>query len=163
MKMTPTKDKQLKPIFHVVELIGAGYVSYVAPDLLKLQLGEMLRKAITHISPTGEASQRALLTFFIDRGYLELCQAQNEKVTNLIQIMDGMGVKYLGTIKDSKSFPFQIVNLNDPSMPVVNGRPSIQGYGTRTSFLARSGSGDVISTVMIQGARKYVVLELLQT
>ncbi len=36
MKMTPTKDKKLKPVIHVMVLIGDGYVSYVTPDLLHL-------------------------------------------------------------------------------------------------------------------------------
>ena len=51
MKQTPTKDKKLKPVHHVMALIGAGYVCYVAPDLLKMKLGEMLKKAINHVLP----------------------------------------------------------------------------------------------------------------
>ena len=73
-------------------------------------------------------------------------------MTNLIQIMKSMKVKYLGTIKDSNCFPFHIVELNENSSTVINGRPVVQGYGTRTSFTARSG--DTTATVMRHGAGK---------
>ena len=66
--------------------------------------------------------------------------------------MEALGVKFLGTIKDSKSFPFQIVDLNDSPNTVSNGRPVVQGYGTRTSFTARSG--DKVASVMRHGAGK---------
>ena len=160
MKMTPTKDKKLKPVFHVMALIGAGYISYVTPDLLHLKLRDMMKKAIKHVTPAGQASLRASLAFFINRGYLELFQAQGVKITNLIQLMEALGVKFLGTIKDSKSFPFQIVDLNDSPNTVSNGRPVVQGYGTRTSFTARSG--DKVASVMRHGAGK-VQLEQPQT
>ena len=152
MKMTPTKDKKLKPVFHVMAVIGAGYVCWVAPDILKLKLGDMLNKAILHVSPTGQQSQRASLAFFIDRGYLELARAQGVNITNLIQIMESLGVKFLGTIKDSKSFPFQIVDLNESSNTVVNNRTSIQGYVTRSSYTAQLGTKT--ASVMRHGAGK---------
>ena len=152
MKMTPTKDKKLKPVFHVVALIGARYVTYVAPDLLNLKLGKMLETVINHLSPTAQASLRASLAFFIDRGYLELCQAQGVNMTNLVQVMEAMGVKYLGTIKNSKSFPFEIVDLNESRATTINGRPIIQAYGTRTSFTARLG-GTTASVMRHGGGR----------
>ena len=141
MKMTPTKDKKLKPVFHVMALIGAGFICHVQPDTLQLKLSEMLIKAIKHVSPSDQAAQRASLAFFIDRGYLELCAAQDIKITNLIQIMESMGVKFLGTCKDTQAFPFKIVDLNEsPSTTVENGKPIVQGYGTRTSFKCRTGN-----------------------
>ena len=151
MKMTPTKDKKLKPVFHVMALIGAGFISYIHPDTRNLKLGEMLTTAIKHVAPSEH--QLPTLAFFIDRGYLELCQAQSVKITNLIQIMELHGVKFLGTSKDSESFPFKIVDLNDSSSTtVVNGRPIIQGYGTRTSFTAKSDNKTAV--VMKHGGGK---------
>ena len=81
MKMTPTKDKKLKPVFHVMAVIGAGYITYVTPDLVGLKLSEMLKKAIEHVSPNDQKALRATMALFIiDRGYLELCQAQGVEV-----------------------------------------------------------------------------------
>ena len=34
MRMTPTKEKNLKPVFQVIAVIGAGYISWVHPDIL---------------------------------------------------------------------------------------------------------------------------------
>ena len=130
MKQTPTKDKKLKPVHHVMALIGAGCVCYVAPDQLKLKLSEMLKKAIDHVSPHGQESQRSSLAFFIDRGYLELARAQGLDMTNLIQIMESMGIKYLGIIKNTPSFPFLIVDLNENPSTVINNKPVVQAYGT---------------------------------
>ena len=53
MRQTPTKDKKLKPVNHGMALIGDGYVCYVAPDLLKMKLGEMMEKSINHVPPHG--------------------------------------------------------------------------------------------------------------
>ena len=53
MRETPTKDKKLKPVNHGMALIGDGYVCYVAPDLLKMKLGEMMEKSINHVPPHG--------------------------------------------------------------------------------------------------------------
>ena len=75
---------------------------------------------------------------------------QQQDVRNLIQIMEGLGVKYLGTMKDSKAFPFSIVDLNELKVAVENNRPIVQGYGTRTSFTARKGN--TTATVMRHGA-----------
>ena len=74
------------------------------------------------------------------------------KITNLVQIMELMGIKFLGTVKDCKSFLFQIINVNDSGDTVLNGCPVIQGYGTRTSFKSRSGSK--IASVMRHGTGK---------
>ncbi len=141
MKLTPTKDKKLKPVFHVMALIGAGYIMHISPDKYLVKLVDMLEKAIKHVSPSGIAAERATIAFFIDRGYLELAQNQGVNVTNLIQLMEKMGVKYLGTVKDSPSFPFQIVDLKDESSKTEsNSKPILQAYGGRTSYKAQSGN-----------------------
>ena len=109
-------------------------------------------RTINHVSPTGQESQRAQLAFFIDRGYLELAQIQGVKMSNLIQVMESMGVKFLGTIKESKSFPFQIVDLKESNAAVVNGRPVLQAYGDRSSYTARSSNK--VASVLRHGSGK---------
>eukprot|EP00984_Skeletonema_dohrnii_P032459 scaffold26691_cov108-Skeletonema_dohrnii-CCMP3373.AAC.1 len=152
MKLTPTKDKKLKPVFHVMALIGAGYICWTEPDVLQLRLVDMLEKAIKHVAPTNSPSQRASLAFFINRGYLQLAEKQGVEITNLIQLMEKMGVKYLGTIKDSPSFPFMIVDRNEKDVKVVGRKAVIQAYGTRTSVAAKRGG--TTAKVMTHGMGK---------
>ena len=45
-KMTPTKDKKLKPVIHIAATIGSGHICHLTPDELNLKLGEMLKKTI---------------------------------------------------------------------------------------------------------------------
>ena len=129
MKWTPMKDKKFKPVFHAMAVVGAGYIAHVMPDILKLKLADMLRSTINHVSPTRQESQCAQLAFFIDRGYLELAQILGVKILNSIQVMESMRVKFLVMIKESKLFPFQIVDLKESNVAMVNGRPVVQVYG----------------------------------
>ena len=70
---------------------------------------EMLKDVITALCSQGNAALRANLTFFIACGYLEIAKNQNkDNVTNLIQLMLRMGVKFLGTLKNTDAFPFKI-------------------------------------------------------
>ena len=58
----------------------------------------MLKNAISSLCPQENSALRANLTFFIDRGYLEISKNQNkDNVTNLVQLMLRMGDKFLGT------------------------------------------------------------------
>ena len=106
MRRTPTKDKKLKPVFHLQATIASGYITMMIPDTLKLQMKDMIKQMIDHLVPDGPGSEalRAALVFFIDRGYLEIAKYQEGEVKNLIQIMKSMGVKFLGTIKDPSEF-----------------------------------------------------------
>ena len=81
MRRTPTKDKKLKPVMHLIAVIGSGCICYMAPDLMNLKLSDMLRDAIKHLIPDSEPSIRSLLTLFIDRGYLELALRQLVKIS----------------------------------------------------------------------------------
>ena len=106
MRRTPTKDKKLKPVFHLQATIASGYITMMIPDTLKLQMKDMIKQMIDHLVPDGPGSEalRAALVIFIDRGYLEITKYQEGEVKNLIQIMKSMGVKFLGTIKDPSEF-----------------------------------------------------------
>ena len=47
-------------------------------------------------------------------------------LTLVILIMEKMGVKFLGIVKDSKLFPVKIVELNETSSTIIDdGRPNI--------------------------------------
>ena len=152
MRMQPTKEKKLKPVFHLMAVIGAGYICWMGPDMQGMSLGDMLKRAINHVCPSRQAAVRAMLDLFIDRGYLELAKAQGLDPTNLIQIMEGEGVKFLGTMKDSLSFAFQIVDVNNTGERVVNNRPVVQAWGIRTNFVAHSGK--IQASVMRHGANR---------
>jgi len=89
---------------------------------------------------------------FIDRGYLELAKGQCVHPTNLIQIMTKNGVKFLDTIKESKSFPFQVVDVNESDTHVLNKCPIIQAYGTRSYWVTRSG--DIQASALRHGLGK---------
>ena len=143
--MTSTKDKKLKPAFHLMATIGSGHICYMNPEKLQLKLCEMLRSAILHVSPSGQPSHRALFAFFIDCGYMKLVKHQEVKVTNLIQIMKEMRVKFLGTVKNGASFPFVILERNENGRTVHNKRLLVQSFGMRTLFIARqTRAGDTI-------------------
>ena len=128
MRRTPTKDKKLKPVNHLQATTAGGYITMMIPDTLNLQMKDMLKESIDHLVPPGPGSEavRSALVFFIDRGYLEIAKYQEGEVKNLIQIMSSMGIKFLGTIKDSASFPFEVVDIKTDEETVRNGRPVVQ-------------------------------------
>lgn len=45
-KMTPTKDKKLKPVIHIAATTGSGHICHLTLDELNLKLGEMMKKTI---------------------------------------------------------------------------------------------------------------------
>ena len=71
-----------------------------------MKLGEMLKEVIRSVLPSDQPVLRAQHSFFIDQGYLEIAKVQKNQVTNVIQIMEEMNVKFLETIKNNSSFPF---------------------------------------------------------
>ena len=154
MRRTPTKDKKLKPVFHLQATIASGYITMMIPDTLKLQMKDMIKQMIEHLVPDGPGSEalRASLVFFIDRGYLEIAKYQDGEVKNLIQIMKSMGVKFLGTIKDSSEFPFEVVDIKTDDETVRNGRPVVQAFGSRVEH--RAVKDGVVAGVMRNGGGK---------
>mmetsp|Transcript_56501 Transcript_56501/g.120008 ORF Transcript_56501/g.120008 Transcript_56501/m.120008 type:complete len:178 (+) Transcript_56501:1161-1694(+) len=96
----------------------------------------MLKRTIEQLIPNLE--HRPTHAFFIDRGYLQLAQEQDVDVSNIIQILRDMGVKFLGTIKDSFKYPFYFVEVNEEGKTAVNNRAVVQTYGMRDVFAAIS-------------------------
>ncbi|EJK70714.1 hypothetical protein THAOC_07905, partial [Thalassiosira oceanica] len=147
---TPTKDKKLKPVIHITATTGSGHICHLTPDKLGLKLADMLKTTIEVLCPNEQLRQE--LTFFIDRGYMELAKAQKVKVTNLIQVMETLKVKFLGTVKESASFPFYHVDVNEDGMKERGSRMVTQMYGQRSTFIAKKGS--IQASSMRQGGGK---------
>ena len=74
-KRTPTKEKKLKPVFHVAAATGSCQIIHICPDTIGLKLADMLSNMIQELIPNPE--HRPLHAFVIDRGYLELAKEQN--------------------------------------------------------------------------------------
>ena len=136
MKRTPTKAKKLQPVMHITCTTGSSHICHITPDVLDLKLADMLRQTIKELIP--EEAMRPTHGFFIDRGYLELAKEQEVEVTNLIQMMREMGVKFLGTVKESLKFPYYFVEVNGDGKTVKNDRLVVQLYGMRHVWRATS-------------------------
>ena len=141
-RMMTTKDKKQKPVFHRMASVSTACLIWINPENIGMRQCEMLKEAITSICPQGNPAIRANLTFFIDRGYLEISHNQNkDNVTNLIQLMLRMGVKFVGTLKNTEAFPFQIEDVNVKRDTNINNKVVVQCYGTRSSFECRTRAG----------------------
>ena len=105
MRMTPTKDKKLKPVVHVACAVGTGFIVSLIPDTHDLTLADMMNQVITTLSEGQTASSKALMCFLLDRGYLQLAAPQeDDSMTNLIQIISSHGAKFHGTVKKTVWF-----------------------------------------------------------
>ena len=134
----PTKDNKLNPVFRVMATVGTGFIWWFAPEKIGMQLRDIMHNTIIDICPSFQTALRASLAFFIDRGYLDLDKHQMGTVTNLIQIIQQHGVKFLGTINNSNAFPFEFVEVNENVKQVNNGKYVVQTFGTRTNLVSRS-------------------------
>ena len=114
--------------------VGCGFIIQLFPDKIGGSLSVIMRSAIANLSPSQEVSSRSNLVFFIDRGYLAIAKKQVGEITNLVQIMVQEGVKFLGTVRNTKSFPFELVSDGLGDNRVCNGRVIAQMSGNRTSF-----------------------------
>ena len=77
-------------------LSSYGYfIVCMYPNKLITRLNVMLREAVNAVVPSGQPSIRSTLTMFLDRGYFEISKQQTgENVTNLIQLLDRLGVRF---------------------------------------------------------------------
>lgn len=162
LRMTPTKDKKLKPVVHVMASIGSGNILWMCPDKNGLKMSAMLRAAIAHMFPQGQELNRHLFALFIDRGYMEFAKLQNMNVTNLVQILRELKVKFLSTMKNTAHFPFQVIERNEDGKTVQRKRLIVQQYGMRTNFIATQtqSNSHVQASVMRHGKGKARVARL---
>ena len=164
-RVTVAADKKPKPVMHTLACVGCGNIISLYPDKIGMKLSDMLRAAMNHLFISGENSLRSLFAMFIDRGYMELAKHQKISVTNLVQILQELNIKFLSTVKDSGSFPFEIVERIDDGNTVRNKRLLVQKYGMRTSFHARRvrNKQNIQASVMRHGKGKNRVARIATT
>ena len=76
---------------------------------------------------------------FLDRGYFEISKPQTgENITNLIQLLNRLGVRFLGTVKDTNALPFLVQDKNTTGKRIINNKAITQSYGMRTRFSCTS-------------------------
>ena len=110
----------------------------------------MLKSVIQQLMPTDQPAMRAQLCLFIDLGCCEIAKVQNNQVTNLIEIMEEMNVKFQGTTKKRNAFPFQFVEVNMDGKCTVKGKVVAQTYGMRTNFVATTKSNCLIQASVLR-------------
>ena len=71
-RMMTTKEKKQKPVIHCMASVSTACLLWINPENIGMKQSEMLKAAITALCPQGDSAARANLTFFIDRGYLEI-------------------------------------------------------------------------------------------
>ncbi len=64
-------------------------------------MAKVLQDSITCMSTIGQVSLWALVCYFIDCVYIEMTKYQEEDVSNLIQNMGSLGMKWMGTTKNT--------------------------------------------------------------
>eukprot|EP00804_Cyclotella_cryptica_P030262 CCRYP_017123-RA/>CCRYP_017123-RA protein AED:0.36 eAED:0.43 QI:0/0/0/1/0/0.5/2/0/182 len=125
-------------------------ICVLKPEVIHRRLGDILKSVIQQLMRIDQPAILAQLCLFIDWGYLEIAKAQNNQVTNLIQIMEEMNVKFLGTVKNNNAFPFQSVEVNMDGKQIVNGKVVAQTYGMRTNFMATTKSNRPIQASVLR-------------
>ena len=98
----------------------------------------MLREAVNAVVPSGQPSIWSTLTMFLDRGYFEISKPQTgENITNLIQLLNRLGVRFLGTVKDTNALPFLVQDKNTTddkkrkTIPTENNEKYVAGITER--------------------------------
>ena len=138
-RLVPTKDMKLKPVFHLMASVACGFIVWMYPNKLITRNNVMLREAVNAVVPSGQPAIRSTLTMFLDRGYFEISKPQTgEHITNLIQLLNRLGVRFLGTVKDTNALPFLVQDKNTTGKRMINNKAVTQSYGIRTRFSCTS-------------------------
>ena len=83
MWMMTITDQKHKPVIHCMTSVSTGMTLWIFPEKIRMKRNDMFWSATNSIPPSGNESLRANLTFFIDRGYLEITRYQNvDNVSN---------------------------------------------------------------------------------
>lgn len=158
MRTTPTKDKKLKPVIHVMATVGSGFVVFFYADTIFRTQISMMTAAIDALKDANVLLQQVV--FFLDRGYLQLSKEQRQTfVTNLVQYLTDHEAMFCGTIKNTPAFPFIIddnamCHTNDQKARVRSKKAVLQKYGMRTSFTAKKGRANLKVVVARHGLGK---------
>ena len=110
--------------------VSTGWLIWLYPQKMIFHLSDMMKNAIDTVLPSGQAAMRSQLVLFLDRGYLEISKAQNsDNITNLIQLMMRLGVRFVGTVKNTAAFPFVIHDHNREKTKTCQNKVVLQSYG----------------------------------
>lgn len=175
IKRIPTKSKKCQPVVHLVASIGTTLVLNCTVETLRITVAEIVTNAVLQLfgrsSPTNlNMHHTEKLVLLIDRGYLAFAQPRADgTVTNIIQALGRLGVKVLGTIKRTGSFPFDEGVPPDDAGLAARRQVMMPKGGQRTTFsavLSSSGGsilgpqGKVMAMMMRQGHGKTRVTRL---
>lgn len=169
IRTIPTKTKKQKPVIHLVCSVGTGLLLVPRLETSHSPVHKIVSKAIDFLNEreSGEspdASVSSELRVFIDRGYLALSKPQDmDRATNITQILQSKGVKFLGTCRKTSSFPFIDVEGPVPATPVRGSQTIINRNGRRSTYTAqRYQNGDFVAAMMMRhGAGKHRVAQLI--
>ena len=94
---------------------------------------------------------RSQLVLFLDRGYLDIAKPQNsDNITNLIQLMMRLGVRFVGTVKNTAAFPFLIHDHNLEKTKTCNNKVVLQSYGIRSQFSCETKNGSKMKVSVLR-------------
>ena len=133
-----------------MESVSTGWMIWLCPQKLMFKVTDMMQNAINTVLPSGQAAMRAQLVLFLDRSYLEIAKNQNTKnVSNLIQFMIRFGVKFVGTVRNTPSFPFIIEDHNVKKIPTTDNKVVTQLYGIRSHFTCHKNMGNTKMNITV--------------
>ena len=92
------KGEKQKPVVHCMASVSTSCLIWLHPERIDMGQCDMLKDTVTALCPQRNASIRK---FFIDHSYLNILKNQNkDNVTNLVQLLLRIGIKFLGTFKN---------------------------------------------------------------
>ena len=123
----------------------------VIPSKNGVQIIRYVENAIDTVLPSGQVAMRSQLVLFLDRGYLEISKKQNaDNITNLIQLMMRLGVRFVGTVKNTASFPFIIHDHNIDKIRTSQNKVVLQSYGIRSHFSCYTKIGTTMKVSVLR-------------
>ena len=100
---------KLKPVFYLMASVACDFIVWMYSNKSITRLDIMLRDAINAVVSPGKPAIRSTLTIFLGRGYFEIAKTQSgENMTNLIQLLCRLGVRFLGIVEESATLPCSI-------------------------------------------------------
>ena len=147
----PTKDKKLKPVIHLMASVSTGWIIWLSPQKMVFRLSDMLKNTIDTVLLSGQVAMILQLVLFLDRGYLEISKNQNaDNITNLIQLMMRLGVRFVGTVKNTPSFPFIIHDHNIEKIRTSQNKVVLQSYEIRSHFSCYTKIGTTMKVSVLR-------------
>ncbi|GBG25957.1 Hypothetical Protein FCC1311_021772 [Hondaea fermentalgiana] len=143
-RIIPTKTKKKKPVIHLVASVTTGLILQGWVETHRTSVHDTVVRAINLLLQDGpqviEPGLAEKLTLFIDRGYLSLAREQEKlRRTNIVQSLQELEVKFLGTCRQTMSFPFSDT-AGAPEKSTKGTRVQLSQEGRRSVYIAKAGS-----------------------